>query len=64
MVETITAMGNMLELEVVAEGVETQSQLALLKDYDCRYYQGFLCSKPVEAKRFTELLSERTVNWV
>ena len=64
LVETITAMGNMLELEVVAEGVETKPQLKLLKEYDCRYYQGFLCSKPVGAERFTALLQRDFVDWV
>ena len=57
LVETITAMGNLLGLEVVAEGVETEEQLALLRDYNCAYYQGFLCSKPVSADLFEALLS-------
>ncbi len=64
LVETISAMGNMLDLEVVAEGVETVQQLELLKEYHCRYYQGFLCSKPVEAARFAELLARGTVDWI
>ncbi len=64
LVETITAMGNMLELEVVAEGVETREQLDLLKAYNCRYYQGYLCSRPVEAKSFAELLTKSVVDWV
>lgn len=64
LVETITAMGNMLQLEVVAEGVETSQQLTLLKEYDCRYYQGYLCSKPVVPDRFAELLSKNFVDWV
>ena len=64
LVETITAMGNMLELEVVAEGVETSDQLKLLKEYDCRYYQGFLCSKPVVSSEFINLLKKPYVDWI
>lgn len=64
LVETITAMGNMLGLEVVAEGVETKEQLQLLKDYDCRYYQGFLCSKPVAGEQFVDLLTKDFVDWI
>ena len=56
LVETISAMGNMLELEVVAEGVETQEQLELIESYGCRYYQGYLCSPPVAADEFDKLL--------
>jgi len=63
LVETITAMGNMLELEVVAEGVETPEQLSLLKEYDCRYYQGFVCSKPIVAEQFSKLLKKPFVDW-
>lgn len=58
LVETISAMGKMLELEVVAEGVETEEQLNLISSYGCRFYQGYLCSRPVEAKQFKLLLSE------
>lgn len=56
LVETISAMGNMLELEVVAEGVETVEQLDLIREYGCRFYQGYLCSKPLAAEAFQPLL--------
>ena len=64
LVETITAMGNMLKLEVVAEGVETLEQLELLKSYKCQFYQGYLCSRPVEPTKFTGLLEKRYVDWI
>lgn len=60
LVETISAMGNLLGLEVVAEGVETQDQLSLIKEYGCRYYQGYLCSRPLLAEKFKELLVNPT----
>lgn len=64
LVETISAMGKMLELEVVAEGVETAEQLKLIEEYGCRYYQGYLCSPPVEPKTFAALLENGKVSWV
>ncbi len=56
LVETISAMGKMLDLEVVAEGVETEEQLSLIRSYACLFYQGYLCSPPVEFKKFEKLL--------
>ncbi|WP_096084601.1 putative bifunctional diguanylate cyclase/phosphodiesterase [Agaribacterium haliotis] len=64
LVETISAMGQMLDLEVVAEGVETQDQLDLIRQYHCRYYQGYLCSRPVTAEKFVGLLEHRDVDWI
>ena len=56
LVETISAMGNLLKLHVVAEGVETPEQLALITQYGCQFYQGYLCSVPLEASQFANLL--------
>jgi len=50
------AMAHGLNLKVVAEGVETEEQLALLQELNCDYGQGYLFSKPVSAEEFTELL--------
>ena len=43
-------MGRSLELVVIAEGVETEEQLAFLKDHDCDQLQGFLLSRPLAAR--------------
>ena len=56
LVETISAMGNLLKLHVVAEGVETHEQLKLITQYGCQFYQGYLCSVPLEASKFASLL--------
>ncbi len=56
LVETISAMGNLLGLEVVAEGVEMPEQLDLIKEYGCRFYQGYLCSVPLPADDFADLV--------
>lgn len=43
----VIAMGHALELSVIAEGIETRSQLEVLKDTGCDYYQGYLLGKPL-----------------
>jgi EAL domain-containing protein (putative c-di-GMP-specific phosphodiesterase class I) len=43
-------------MEVIAEGVETESQLASLKKMKCKFGQGYLFSKPVSVKVAGELL--------
>jgi predicted signal transduction protein with EAL and GGDEF domain len=43
-------------MDVVAEGVETEQQLASLKDLRCEYGQGFFFSHPLDADTTTELL--------
>jgi EAL domain-containing protein (putative c-di-GMP-specific phosphodiesterase class I) len=50
-----------LEMQVVAEGVETPGQLKLLREYNCSYLQGYLFSKPVSAEVAAEVLSESKV---
>jgi diguanylate cyclase len=45
-VQAIIAMGRSLRLEVTAEGVETEAQLAMLKALGCGYVQGYLLGRP------------------
>jgi len=52
----ITAMAKGLKLNVVAEGVETQEQLAYLKELGCDAYQGFFYSRPLDVDMATDLL--------
>lgn len=47
--EAIIRMSRTLQLQVVAEGVETQGQAAVLRGLNCDLMQGFLYSRPVEA---------------
>jgi predicted signal transduction protein with EAL and GGDEF domain len=47
MVKTIIDLANNFRINVIAEGVETELELAILKDYGCRLYQGYLFGKPV-----------------
>ena len=54
----IILMGHSLKLKVVAEGVETENQLAFLQVLQCNEVQGYLFSPPVPADRARELLVE------
>jgi diguanylate cyclase (GGDEF)-like protein/PAS domain S-box-containing protein len=52
----IISMAHSLKLTVIAEGVETNGQLAFLRAQGCDEMQGYLISHPVPAEIFTELL--------
>lgn len=56
----IIALAHSLRLEVVAEGVETESQLAFLKERSCDLMQGYFLSKPLPAEQFARELREKT----
>jgi len=56
LVEGIIALAHSLNLEVVAEGVETTSQLDLLRSLGCDIYQGFLLARPMPAHQVEALL--------
>ncbi|HYZ48462.1 MAG TPA: bifunctional diguanylate cyclase/phosphodiesterase [Sphingomonas sp.] len=58
-VRGVIDMARSLGLGVVAEGVETEEQLALLAAEGCTLYQGFLCSEPVGSAELAKLV-ERT----
>ncbi len=60
-VSAIIAMSHSLDLEIIAEGVETEQQAMLLEQYGCHYMQGFLFSKPLPAAEFGELLRKNSV---
>ncbi|MEW9583428.1 putative bifunctional diguanylate cyclase/phosphodiesterase [Paraburkholderia sp. DGU8] len=60
-VSAIIALAHSLEMDVVAEGVETESQLGLLRSMSCDEMQGFLLGKPVSADDFGALLRGRTM---
>lgn len=58
-VQTIISMGKTLGLHVIAEGVETESQLNCLTQYGCTAFQGFLFSRPLTLADFEEFAQRR-----
>jgi diguanylate cyclase (GGDEF)-like protein/PAS domain S-box-containing protein len=56
-VRSIVTLGHGLKLRVVAEGVETQAQLAMLAELSCDEFQGFLFSRPLERDDVLEILA-------
>lgn len=59
-VQTIIGMAKNLGMSVIAEGVETNEQLAFLALNGCHLYQGFLFSKPIPLLEFEQSLSLET----
>jgi len=57
-IRTIIAMAGSLNLEVIAEGVETDNQLAFLINYGCNHFQGYLFGKPVPIEVFEAALKK------
>jgi diguanylate cyclase (GGDEF)-like protein len=57
-VRTIIAMAQILNLDVIAEGVETEEQRQLLMGNGCTHYQGYLFGKPVPIEQFEALLTQ------
>ncbi len=58
----IIAMGHILGLKVLAEGVETMARLAFLQEKRCDTYQGYIKSPPVPAEAFVDLLHHEGFN--
>jgi EAL domain-containing protein (putative c-di-GMP-specific phosphodiesterase class I) len=56
-VRTIIALGLTLEMNVVAEGVETQEQYNFLASNGCHTFQGYLFSRPVPIEEFENQVS-------
>ena len=59
-VSAIIGLAHALQLEVIAEGVETAPHLAQLTELGCEYGQGYLFAKPLDASRARMLLATAT----
>ncbi len=57
-ISLIVNMGKILNLNVVAEGVETKNQFNFLKEIGCDKFQGYLCSKPLSVEEFEIFFKE------
>ena len=58
-IRAITTLADALGMDTLAEGVEEQDQLDVLRQEGCRFIQGFLFSRPVPAGEVVALLEER-----
>ena len=58
-VRAIIALADGLELDLVAEGVETEQQLKFLNDNGCETIQGYYYSRPLTADQFREFVQQR-----
>ena len=56
-VRSLMTLARELKMEVIAEEVENEAQLAFMRDVGCLLIQGFLFSKPMTAERFARVLS-------
>jgi diguanylate cyclase (GGDEF)-like protein/PAS domain S-box-containing protein len=56
LVESIIAMGHHMDMEVVAEGVETEAQKNTLEELGCLVFQGYYFSRPLEKDAFSEFV--------
>lgn len=57
-VQAIIAMANALDMTVIAEGVETASQRAILKQHGVEVFQGYFFSRPLPIESFEQMLRE------
>ena len=64
-IHTIINMGQTLNRKIIAEGVETQEQLDILRRYNCDEIQGYFFSRPLDAEDFTHFIrSLGTASWL
>ncbi len=56
LVAAIIVLGHSLNMDVVAEGIETYDQLEFLKAFECNYAQGFLLSRPLPGPEYISYL--------
>ncbi len=57
-VQTIISLGHNLGMEIVAEGVESQAQVSILKRLQCEYGQGYYFAKPLSQQQMDDFLSQ------
>ena len=60
---TIVQLGSSLGMDVIAEGIENNESLQLLKSFHCPYGQGYFFHKPMSAKLVDKMLAEKETYW-
>ena len=57
LVATVLALAEVMDFSVIAEGVETEEQLQVLRDLGCDHFQGFLRSRPLPVRELEQQFS-------
>ena len=60
-VDSIIKLVERLDLEIIAEGVETEEQLEILRKTSCNYIQGYVYSRPISQEKVLQLIQEERV---
>ncbi|GAB4240282.1 MAG: hypothetical protein Kow0049_28060 [Stanieria sp.] len=61
--KAIINLAHSLELNVIAEGIETETQLQMLRNLGCEYGQGFLLAHPLNSQSVIDLIEEQFSCW-
>jgi len=64
MLKTIFTLADIFNLRIVAEGIETEEQLKILKTYNCSLFQGYYFDKPLKKDDFERKLFKQKINKV
>jgi len=62
MISAMISLAHALNLQVVAEGVEEEAELNVLREHGCEYVQGYYFSKPLSVEDFTNLIVNSVTN--
>jgi diguanylate cyclase (GGDEF)-like protein/PAS domain S-box-containing protein len=62
-VKAIITMGHSLNRRVTAEGVETAEQLAILREYGCDEFQGYLVCPPLPADKIAPIIARKKITY-
>lgn len=57
-IESVSSMAKALGLPIIVEGVESEEQRKFLHDLGCRYIQGYYFYRPMETKKYEELIAD------
>ena len=60
LVDAVISIGNRMQHQVIAEGIETAEQLEFLRAHQCTSGQGFHLAKPISAEEFTRILTSQS----
>jgi EAL domain-containing protein (putative c-di-GMP-specific phosphodiesterase class I) len=59
LIQSLVSLGDALELSVIAEGIENEDQLKLLRLIQCEFIQGFMISRPVAADDIDKMVAAK-----